>query len=220
MDFSKSKVLLKKINALHESAEAFDQNFSTLERDLMLQYLRDLYACVLGKEEKNNSDLPKSEDKTAKKDKIKVDLEEPIVERIDNSVKNDISNGHFTESVVAAPNISTAKKAVVKSPIKPELEALFYDAGQLDDSNRFGNIPVKDVEKSMGINERILTINELFNGDQRQFQEVAQKLNSMASYEEATEFLQKDIAEKNEWSSDKKRKKAEIFLNIVRRRYI
>jgi len=43
MDLQRSKVLLKKINALHDSADAFDGKFSKLERDLILQYVRDFY---------------------------------------------------------------------------------------------------------------------------------------------------------------------------------
>lgn len=46
MNFLKSKVVLKKINALHESAEAFNNTSSKLERDLLLHYLRELYEII------------------------------------------------------------------------------------------------------------------------------------------------------------------------------
>ena len=52
MNFSKSKVLLKKLNAIHDSGASFDNQLSSLERDLLLQYLRELSECVLDQDDK------------------------------------------------------------------------------------------------------------------------------------------------------------------------
>jgi len=46
MNFDKSKVLLKKINAIHDGVADGGGSFSSLEKDLILEYVRDLYEII------------------------------------------------------------------------------------------------------------------------------------------------------------------------------
>jgi len=72
----------------------------------------------------------------------------------------------------------------------------------------------------MGINERILTINELFHGNQQLYQQVVNHLNSLDSYDLAVEYLATGVAAENKWGNKKRKMKAEVFLNLVKRRYL
>ena len=51
MDLQHAKILLEKINALYKSISADENRVSSIERDLMLSYIRQLYDSFLEVEE-------------------------------------------------------------------------------------------------------------------------------------------------------------------------
>lgn len=220
MDFSKSKLLLKKINAIHDSVEAFGSGFSQLEKDLILQYLRELYECINLTDEKTASIAQ------AKSAPVTPSIETPIVRAATQPiVASSISSNGSTNGTAPTSNGTTAHVAPpIEKPkkvkIDPELDELFEESNLNDLSQRFANAPIKDIGKAMGINERILTINELFKGDQQSFQSTADALNACANFEEAKAYLINGIATKNDWVSNKRKKKAAVFIKLIRRRYL
>jgi len=218
MDFSKSKVLLKKINAIHDSVAAFGGDFSSLEKDLILQYIRDLYESI--NIDGQISETPSTNHQTAPKADIPVKAIPVVSEVIAKVSTNGSSNGQTMQSI--SSTIPTAVQELSKQKVKkkdPDLDILFEESKADDLSQRFANAPIKDISKAMGINERILTINELFKGDQQAFQTVADTLNSFSSFAEAKEFLINGIATEKDWASNKRKKKAAVFIKLVRRRY-
>ena len=106
------------------------------------------------------------------------------------------------------------------SPLSSEVLELFSDVAIADLSDRLANMPIKDLSKSMGLNERVFTVNELFAGNNQLFNEIIQHLNGLTSFTEAKEFLGRGIAEDQNWTSDYKVKKAAKFIQLVRRRYL
>lgn len=220
MDFSKSKLLLKKINAIHDSVEAFGSGFSQLEKDLILQYLRELYECINLTEEKTAS-IPQ-----AKITPAAPTIETPVVRSAPQPIvassisSNGSSNGTAPSSNGTAAHVAPTVEKQKKVKVDPELDELFEESNLNDLSQRFANAPIKDIGKAMGINERILTINELFKGDQQSFQSTADALNACANFEEAKAYLINGIATKNDWVSNKRKKKAAVFIKLIRRRYL
>ena len=71
----------------------------------------------------------------------------------------------------------------------------------------------------MGLNEKILTINELFSGDQELFNKTVQDLNGMSGFPEARNYLISGVAADQGWGEKAKQKKAKTFIKLVRRRY-
>lgn len=221
MDFSKSKLLLKKINAIHDSVNAFGTGFSQLEKDLILQYLRELYECI-NLEGVHAPPAPqvKAAPETTPSIETPVVRSTPqpivppiITSNVSTTSSNGSSNGTTT---YVEPPVEKSKKV----KLDPELDKLFEESNSNDLSQRFANAPIKDIAKAMGINERILTINDLFKGDQQSFQSTADALNACANFEEAKAYLINGIATKNEWFSNKRKKKAAVFIKLVRRRYL
>jgi len=80
-------------------------------------------------------------------------------------------------------------------------------------------MPVRDLTKALSINERYFTIQELFGGDSALFKQTLQKLDGLSNFHEAREALIHDVAPKFEWGTAAKKKKAENFIKLVRRRY-
>lgn len=221
MNFSKSKVLLKKINAIHDSGASFENQLSGLEKDLLLQYLRDLYECVLDEQPARKTTHHQSP--VQKEASVPVQKEASVP--VHQAAKTDEERG--PGAVEDPVPVKVEKKLVVSNgqaketkKSDPELESLFAQSEFADLSQRFANTPIRDVSKAMGINEKILTINDLFKGNQQVFEEVVDRLNTFSSFDDAKEYLIKGIARTNDWAHKKNKQKAEVFVKLVRRRYL
>lgn len=114
------------------------------------------------------------------------------------------------------------KKAVKASAVvfdeKPYAELLNWkDSGDL--SGKLESTPIKEIATAFGLNERIVCQNVLFNGDKQMFDSTVEKLNGMNSYQEAIQYLCREIVDRYDWMNENKIKNAQIFLKLVRRRY-
>lgn len=129
--------------------------------------------------------------------------------------------------VVAAPPIKVAapiKEAPPapkprKAKVSEELEDLFEFKQAKELSERLSQSPIKDLTKAMGINERFLTTNELFDGNGDALKDALSTMNNLKDFEQAKEYLSK-IGEIYDWGAKGKKKKAKIFIKLVRRRFL
>jgi hypothetical protein len=60
--------------------------------------------------------------------------------------------------------------------------------------------PVEDLQKSIGINERFLFLNELFNGNPQHYSEAISRLNSFTNLQDAKTFLNDNLLLKYGWN--------------------
>lgn len=100
------------------------------------------------------------------------------------------------------------------------LEALFETPRAVDLSDRLSSQPLTKIEAGLGINERILTINELFGGNISAFEDTLAKLNSLTEFQDAKDFLIQGVAQKYNWGKEEKLKKANYFIRLVRRKFV
>ena len=87
-------------------------------------------------------------------------------------------------------------------------------------SDKLSQSPISDLTKALGINDRLLTVNELFGGDFSSFDESFRKLNTMDSFEEAKSYLMEEIVLQHNWIDPSKKARAKRFIKFVRRRYL
>ena len=226
MDYKRSKALLKKITILHDSAIDFEGSMTSMERDLLLQYLRDLYGIILedgpSTQVANNrmnggssvASIPKRQSPV-----VPAQSAPPVQQVVETP-----------QPVVKVPQVVAAappRPQAVMEAAKPEsgkkkerLAVLFQSDDAQDLRSKFGSLPISDISKSMGINDKILTINELFGGDQGLFNTVVSELNNFNSFDKAQEYLIAGVAKKQGWYEDGKKNKATAFIKLIRRRYI
>jgi len=100
-----------------------------------------------------------------------------------------------------------------------EMEELFEQGAARELSEKLSNLPIRDLKKAMGLNEKIFTMNELFGGNQPAYDATIDALNGMRNFDEAKEYLVKNIAAKYGWVKSGRKKKAQNFIKLVRRRY-
>ncbi|MFT4568712.1 MAG: hypothetical protein ACI9FN_003681 [Saprospiraceae bacterium] len=209
MNFEKSKVLLKKINALYEAADE-ELGVSALEKDLMLQYVRDFYEAI--KENSRGSAIRREEVST-----IRQELQAPSVQPI-------LRQNTLHAQPIAAQPIVPTPSPVISEPfqeakISEELSLLFIESENEESRSRYSAGKITDIGRSMGINDKILTINDLFKGDQTLFNKTIDHLNSLVSYDKAKTYLATGVAENFNWADASKKGKAVRFINLMRRRY-
>ena len=100
-----------------------------------------------------------------------------------------------------------------------EMDEIFSFSTARELSEKLSALPISDIKKAMGLNERIVTVNELFGGDQSSFDTALTALNQLRSYEEAKDYLIRNVAGRYQWSSKDRKAKAKEFAKLVKRRF-
>jgi hypothetical protein len=243
MDIKSFNKKLIKISALTDTGNDNVQ-LSPLERDLLLSYIRDLYDLALDnqpiKHQTSSVEIKKQEKIEAAVIDVVVTPTTQIPEEI-TILKETYIPPVSTPEIVEPPkatviveNIELPKvthtetviqveipKQVTKpSSLNPDqIAELFADEKVTDLSDKLALTPVKDLTKSMGINERIFTQQELFGNNQMQFNETLQKLNNCQNFIEAKQYLLDNVISVYDWTNEQKIKKAATFVKLVKRKF-
>lgn len=239
MNHKKIKKQIKKINSFFESITD-DDEISKIEKDLLLSYIRKLYESVLDhddyvvakplKEAKPSKPAPVKKKAPAAVSKRKpferTEMVETIVEEVKSTLpaQEEVVKEAVTAKAPAVPEKTTKAHASVgletsKVEMSDKMASIFEKSGVTEISDRLGNLPLKDLTKAMGINERMFTIKELFGGNQDKFKTVMSDINKLSGYDEAKEYLISGIATELEWDSESNYKKADKFVKLVQRRF-
>ncbi len=156
-------------------------------------------------------------------------------DKTDNAVQRSTtedSNGHttFSSEEQLAPTIQNPSAEVKdnlkdivgqKTHIPEQYQKLFAKTSNNHElSERLSRAPIKDLQKAFGINDKLLVINHLFDGDLEHFNETLDVLNSKYSLEEAKSYLLRYIVDKYGWLDEGKQDEARDFIKLVERRYL
>ncbi len=78
--------------------------------------------------------------------------------------------------------------------------------------------PVHDLKAAIGINEKFLFINQLFDGNLHDYSEAIEKLNAMKDLNTAKQFVAAEVANRFSWENNNDHVKN--FMDLVERRFI
>ena len=84
-------------------------------------------------------------------------------------------------------------------------------------SKTLQNSPIKDLKKAIGINDRFLFINELFQGDETSFERSIKTINGFSIYAEAEFWIRRELKTKLGW--DLQSESVKQFDALVKRRF-
>ena len=228
---------MDKINALYNSISADEKNISTIEQDLMKSYARQFYDALLS----GPGAAPKQDTatveiiKTAPKVSLRKQAPPPKAEEAAKAPElTPVRPAPAPEKEAPRPKKEApAPTPVVTKPAAPSpipvplpntkvsagLEDLFSFGSAKELSEKLRQLPITDIKKAMGLNERIFTVNELFGGKQAAFDETLNALNELKSFEEAKQYLMQNAATQFDWASKTRKNKAKTFIKLVKRRY-
>jgi hypothetical protein len=84
-------------------------------------------------------------------------------------------------------------------------------------AQKLQDVPIRDLRKAIGINDRYLYINELFSGDEAMFERSVKTLNQFSIMAEAEFWMQRELKLKLGWNEDSLL--VQQFIQLVRRRF-
>ena len=210
MNLKKSKKLSAKIYHLLNEMDHSDE-MSSIERALVMKYVVNLYEELL---ENTAPDYVKP--KKQKEPKImapKIKAPEKTVEIVTEK-----------EQPKEVAEIKPVENIVVEDSIKDEniqfLNDLIQSLQGKDLADKLSLQPIDDIFKSMSINERIFTVNELFNGREDIFKSCLQALNAATNIEDAKKILVDSAVIPFNWNDPKKVKKVGKFVQLFYRKFI
>jgi hypothetical protein len=83
-------------------------------------------------------------------------------------------------------------------------------------AQRLGKKPISDLAEAIGLNQKFLFMNDLFEGENNLYKEAIQALNGFNSFFEADEYINV-LSSRHSWDSTSKSVKD--FIELVERRY-
>lgn len=240
---------MARLQAMINTLEA-NPELSALERDLILNYLRELYELV--------SDIrphslpvikPKAEATPATPEKeagqkileFKFEpIEElpaerpaekiipaekpfsppPVVQPEPVAVQPAASQEIKPITEPEKPNIEPVPAAVKPNAMPASIIELFEVRRGSELSDKLNELPLRDINRAIGFADRMEIIQTLFGGQRQLFDQIVTDLNNLKSYEEAREFLGTGPAIHYKWDHDDRREKAVEFIRLIRRRYL
>ena len=215
MNKTKFKKYLKKIKSFEDWIDT-DEQLSAIEIDLLSDYVKKLYEAILDEENEAKTH------KTKKKHK-QVIISQPEVEE-KNEDKPD--NKEIPESEKIILEEKDIEEKDIKEEKVPEIEysdeflSLFVENSSNELSEKLSNRPIKDLKKAFGINEKIFTVKEIFNGDKNAFEDAIEKFNRFNDFEEAKKYILEELAQTFNWDKPGNIKKIGQFIKIIQRRYL
>ena len=88
---------------------------------------------------------------------------------------------------------------------------------KIEISETLFGLPVKDLKKAIGINDRFLYINDLFRGDDVMYERSIKTINSFAIWPEAEYWIRRELKTKLGWSDNDDTVKQ--FDQLIKRRF-
>ena len=105
----------------------------------------------------------------------------------------------------------TAEKAVAKEPKTPKKKSEEESVGE-----KLLHKKITDLKASIGINEKFQFINELFEGNMKEYNVAVNQINNFTSYEDVENYLA-DLRDVYKWNNENPI--AVNFLDLVQRRF-
>ncbi len=232
MDLHKAKIFLDKINREYARMSQDPDNVMRIDVDIMLAYVRDLYEALLTEPTTSAASSPRE-----------TSIAPPPMARPQTSVQSsppiEVTPPPSSPSVAPpAPSMAEVVKNAdplpqikPQSPVAPptpptsfpapppEAEALFEHKQAVELSEKLSELPIPDLRKAIGLNDKLLLTRELFGGDSDTFDKAIGALNSFASMEQAKAFLLEHCVMRYRWTDKKRIETAKKFIKLVRRRY-
>lgn len=241
MDLHKAKVFLDKINREYARMSKDPENIMRIDVDIMLAYVRDLYEALLAEPttaaasaQRQTVAAPAAPPPTRSAAPEPVATPEkvatppiaapappppPPVTPPAPSMSEAVKNADPLPQVKPqAPAASPTSPPSFPAP-PPEAEALFEYKQAVELSEKLSELPIPDLRKAIGLNDKLLLTRELFGEDSEAFEKTIGALNSFSSMEQAKAFLLEHCVMRYRWTDKKRIETAKKFIKLVRRRY-
>ena len=189
MNLPQAKLLLEKIITLYKTVSADEKNISAIERDLMLSYTRQLYEAfsdstpsVLAAPKVAQTVVappaprPVPPPPVVEQPRIIYEAPKPPVVEPPRVVEYQQPRVAPVPIPIPAPPpppapVPERPRPIVQTQVSSDVQALFEETSGKELSDKLSGMPIADLSKAFGLNDRLLNQNELFGGSKTYFDE-------------------------------------------------
>lgn len=136
---------------------------------------------------------------------------------------NKDSSREGTGKVKKSLGESMGGKKILGEQLSPETASVYERLSKIREDHSIGSRmqqkPIDDLKSAIGINEKFLFINELFNGDIKSYNESIHRLNQLTSIHDAFGYLN-ELTTSFQWDGERSADTIEKFANLVQRRFM
>ena len=226
-------ILSENIKELDDIVSGFKdlERIPKLDLDLVLDKTRNLYEILLLLKKSvvnHNPEYTTPVNKTVaashSEDELLSKQEKPADESADNTDIIELEAPHPDESKLPASDSDEKEEQPDETPkilsdrFKKQATSLNEDITQAKPvyniSSRLQTKPITNIQNAIGLNDKFLFINELFNGDADNYNSTIETLNNATHFNEAYNFL----VEKFQWDMDSEL--VQKILDLIRRKLI
>ena len=108
-------------------------------------------------------------------------------------------------------------KEINEASARPESLNEKLKQSKIELSDMLTEVPVRDLKKAIGVNDRFLFINELFRGDEAMYERSIKTINNFSIYPEAQYWIERELKVKIGWKESDPIVKQ--FDQLVKRRF-
>jgi hypothetical protein len=228
--FDKINLFAKKINN--------DEVISSLEIDLLKSQLVALYDLLIDKNlvETDKSSIDSKVEKHEVEDIVKNEIvtekilidSNNLIDEIGTEPEFDLSGGNVETKEGSSLNIKPEEVPKVETferkveEVKPKtdkpssLNDLFSSVSSQSVSKPQSFQQAESIRVHISINDKLLFISDLFNGDRDAYNNALDELDKLSSPDEAVDYINEEIAPKYDWID--KEQIAELFFSIIKRK--
>lgn len=196
---------------------------SALDVDLLRDYIKQFYDCVLQLESNKN--------------------EAPQKHFVSNESVFEIKPSHVADEIKQAPLRGIKTEPVKENPVvaaqKEPTKSSFEDYASVGQKfteqesihhklspthisvgvgDKMQDAPVTDLIEAIGVNERFAFANVFMNGDINMFYTMLAQLNAKSTFDEAWIYFKENMVEK--FNVDKNNKAYREFVELLKRRFV
>lgn len=207
-------VILSKINRLHESTLilkyllAREQNYEEEEFGV-----RDYFNKPYIKKEEKVEEVSQREDESPEEDATELEDGEEIIVEMEHEQELEEGEEEMPEEELfeESPAIEVEEKPIEEIIerleqdeliAKPDLNEQYAEGEDKSVGDQLQKQPIADLVSAIGLNERYLYANELFNGDTEAFKAELSRLNESSNFDDAKRYFEEEMVGKNKWEKD------------------
>ena len=146
-----------------------------------------------------------------------------LVDKNNESNTQEDLNQKVEENQINLIDVIVEEEAKAEITVKKEIKTsksindIHSSSPQISLADQFGQQPIIDLKKEIGINERYLMTENLFSGDSEAFTNAITQLNQLNNHNDALDYLKKELSKKYNWNL--KSNHVKRLFKLVERRY-
>lgn len=146
-----------------------------------------------------------------------------LVDKNNESNTQEDLNQKVEENQINLIDVIVEEEAKAEITVKKEIKTsksindIHSSSPQISLADQFGQQPIIDLKKEIGINERYLMTENLFSGDSEAFTNAITQLNELNNHNDALDYLKKELSKKYNWNL--KSNHVKRLFKLVERRY-